>query len=152
MRMYVICAVYITITTNNYSITQSEVNAATISDKTVETVTQIHLHFDTPLLTPPFPLPSLLSQCCWVLSYVLQYISDQDSATLSLGGEERAAFKLNVWISGWSTKNAAVSQQVLSEIVGRGLRFCCNDRTVEVIKLFIIWLTERFYRRKNWFA
>ena len=28
------------------------------------------------------------------------------------------AFKLNVWISGWSTKNAALSQQVLSEIVG----------------------------------
>ena len=24
-------------------------------------------------------------------------------------------------------------------MVGRGLRFSCNDRTVEVIKLFIIW-------------
>ena len=34
---------------------------ATISDKTVETVTQIHLHFDEPLLTPPLPLS--LSQC-----------------------------------------------------------------------------------------
>ena len=27
--------------------------------------------------------------------------------------------------------------------VGRGLRFSRNDRTVEVIKLFIIWLTKR---------
>ena len=26
--------------------------------------------------------------------------------------------------------------------VGRGLRFSRNDRTVEVIKLFIIWLTK----------
>ena len=25
--------------------------------------------------------------------------------------------------------------------IGRGLRFSRNDRTVEVIKLFIIWLT-----------
>ena len=91
----------------------------TISDKTVETVTQFHLHFDTPLLTPPFPLPFPLSQCCWVLSYVLQYISDQDKATLSLGGGERADFNLNVWISGWSTKKDTLSQQVLSEIVGR---------------------------------
>ena len=24
-------------------------------------------------------------------------------------------------------------------MVGRGLRFSCNDQTVEVIKLFIIW-------------
>ena len=31
------------------------------------------------------------------------------------------AFKLNVWISGWSTKNAALSQQVLSEIVAKML-------------------------------
>ena len=28
--------------------------------------------------------------------------------------------------------------------VGRGLRFSRNDRTVEVIKLFIIWLRKRF--------
>ena len=90
----------------------------TISDKTVETVTQFHLHFDTPLLTPPLTLPLPLSQCCWVLPYVLQYISDQDKATLSLGGGERAAFKLNVWISGCSTKKDTLSQQVLSEIVG----------------------------------
>ena len=27
------------------------------------------------------------------------------------------AFKLNVWISGWSTKKDTLSQQVLSEIV-----------------------------------
>ena len=27
--------------------------------------------------------------------------------------------------------------------LGRGLRFCCNDRTVKVIKLFTTWLTER---------
>ena len=27
--------------------------------------------------------------------------------------------------------------------VGRGLRFSRNDRTVEVIKLFILWLTKR---------
>ena len=91
--------------------------APTISDKTVETVTQIHLYFYTPLFTLPLPLPFPLSQCCWVLSYVLQYISDQDRATLSLGGGERAAFKRNVWISCWSTKNGALSQQVLSEIV-----------------------------------
>ena len=91
--------------------------AQTISDKTVETVTQIHLHFYTPLLTLPFPLPAPLSQCCGVLSCVLQYISDQDKATLSLGGGERAAFKRNVWISCWSTKNVPLSQQVLSEIV-----------------------------------
>ena len=49
--------------------------------------------------------------------YVLQYISDQDKATLILGGGERAAFKRNVWISCWSTKNIALSEQVLSEIV-----------------------------------
>ena len=67
----------------------------TISDKTVETVTQFHLHFDTPLLTPPLTLP----------------------LPLSLGGGERAAFKLNVWISGCSTKKDTLSQQVLSEIV-----------------------------------
>ena len=28
--------------------------------------------------------------------------------------------------------------------LGRGLRFSCNDRTVEVIKLFIVSLRERF--------
>ena len=28
--------------------------------------------------------------------------------------------------------------------VGRSLRFSRNDRTVEVIKLFITWLTKRF--------
>ena len=27
------------------------------------------------------------------------------------------AFKLNIWISGWSTKKDTLSQQVLSEIV-----------------------------------
>ena len=32
-------------------------------------------------------------------------------------------------------------------MVGRGLRFSRNDRTVEVIKLFIIWLTN--YKRKE---
>ena len=42
----------------NHSITMF----ATISDKTVETtVPQNHLHFYTPLLTLPFPLPSPLS-------------------------------------------------------------------------------------------
>ena len=71
----------------------------------------------TPTYSPPFPLPFPLSQCCWVLSYVLQYISDQDKATLSLGGGERADFNLNVWISGWSTKKDTLSQQVFSEIV-----------------------------------
>ena len=63
------------------------------------------------------------------MSYVLQYISDQDKAKLSLGGGERAAFKLNVWISGWSTKKDTLSQQVLSEIVALFLFlfycFCC---------------------------
>ena len=44
-------------------------------------------------------------------------ISYQDKATLSLGGGDRVAFKLNVWISCWSTKNVALSQQVLSTIV-----------------------------------
>ena len=28
--------------------------------------------------------------------------------------------------------------------VGRGLRFSRNGRTVDVIKLFIIWLTKQF--------
>ena len=31
----------------------------------------------------------------------------------------------------------------------QGLRFSRNERTVEVIKLFIIWLTKRFKERKN---
>ena len=84
---------------------------------------KIHLHFYTPLLTLPFPLPTPLSQCCWVLSYVLQYISDQEKLTSSLGGEERAAFKRNFWISCWSTKNVALSQQVLSGIA-------ISDKTV----------------------
>ena len=87
---------------------------ATILDETVDTVTQIHLHFYTPLLTLPFPLLSPLRQCCYVLSSVLQYISDQDQSTLSLGRGERAAFK---WIHFWSTQHVSLSQQVLSKIV-----------------------------------
>ena len=35
----------------------------------------------------------------------------------SLGGGQRAAFKKNIWIICWSTKNVALCQQVLSEIV-----------------------------------
>lgn len=35
----------------------------------------------------------------------------------------------------------SASSEVNTE--GQGLSFFCNDRTVEVIKLFIIWLTKR---------
>ena len=34
--------------------------------------------------------------------------------------------------------------------VGRGFRFSRNDRTVEVIKLFIIWLTVRIKEKENY--
>ena len=33
-------------------------------------------------------------------------------------------------------------------MVGRGLRFSCNDKTVEVIKLFIIWQEQQIFRQK----
>ena len=79
---------------------------ATILDKTIEKLTQFHLHIYTPhsgknLHSPP-PPPSVL-KCCWESSSVLQYISDHDKSMLSFGG---GGFKEeNIWISLWSTKN-----------------------------------------------
>ena len=47
------------------------------------------------------------------------------------------------------TESEVVSSDSEVNTVGRGLRFSRNDRTVEVIKLFIIWLTKRFKRKKE---
>ena len=69
-------------------------NQATTSHKTIETVTQIHRHFYTTLITLLFPIspPPTTSVNVAEYRYMPQYISGQDESTLSLGVGGKGSF------------------------------------------------------------
>ena len=63
----------------------------------------------------------------------------------NLYGRDFLCFNLINYVITESEVVAGKSQtEALRNTIGRGLRFPRNDRKVEVIKLFIIWLTKRF--------
>jgi len=49
---------------------------------------------------------------------------------------------------GKSQTEALPSEYCEVNTVGRGLRFSCNDQTVEVTKLFIIWHHQQNFQTK----